>query len=107
MTNLTTQPDKNGKAIHKGSIVRYQSGTRQQYVGRIENEDGSFTPQYETVPVVSTGRVTRLTSEWCNIGSVFSGKVYQDGKMIPLDNVVECEAEWYEAWTKSDQYRCM
>lgn len=102
---MKTQPDRFGKQIHKGSIVKYQSGTREEYVGRIENEDGSFTPQYETVPVISTGRITRLTSEWCNVGGVWgSGRI---DKMIPLDNVEECEAEWYEAWTKTDHYRCM
>jgi len=102
---MKTNYDKRGKVITKGSVVKYQSGTREQYVGRIENEDGSFTSQYETVPVVSTGRITRLTSEWCNIGGVWGGKVY--GKMIPLGLVEECEAEWYEAWTKTEHYRCM
>lgn len=104
---MMTAYDKRGNEIQKGSVVKFQSGTRQQYVGRIENEDGSFTPQYETVPVVVTGRITRLTSEWCNIGGVWNGKVYQDGKKISLDRVEECEAEWYEAWTKSESYRCM
>jgi hypothetical protein len=97
--------DKHGVAITKGAIVSYKDGTRREYIGTIENGDGSFTPQYKTVDQYATGRITRLTSEWANIGGIWSGKVF--AKKVPLTELTECEAEWYENWTKSDAYRCM
>ena len=104
---MRTSYDESSKEIRKGSVVKYLVGTREEYVGGSYNADGVYTPQYKTVDRWATGRITRLTSKWANIGAVWGGKVYQDGKMIPLDKIVECEAEWYEAWTKTDQYRCM
>jgi hypothetical protein len=102
---MITQTDKNGVAITKGAIVCYKNGTRREYVGRIENADGSFTPQYKTVDKYETGRITRLTSEWANIGGVWGGKVF--AKKVPLTELEECGEQWYENWTKSEHYRCM
>ena len=104
MTNLIK--DGMCQLIQVGSVVRVLTDkVRREYAGRVENADGSFTPQYVEVPVVETGRITRLTSKWANIGGVWGGKVF--AKQVPLESLTECEAEWYENWTKSESYRCM
>lgn len=102
---MITQTDKNGVAITKGAIVCYKNGTRQEYISTIENADGSFTPQYKTVDKYVTGKITRLTSEWANIGGAWSGKVF--AKKVPLTELIECGEEFYDNWTKSETYRCM
>ena len=70
--------DSKGQAIRVGSIVIYKTG----WV-----------------------RITRLNSKWCNLGAIWGGRVYE--KKVPLSEIVEDEAAWYEAWEKSDAYRCM
>jgi hypothetical protein len=70
--------DSTGQAIQVGSVVRFKTG----WV-----------------------RITRLNSKWCNLGAIWGGRVYE--KKVPLSEIVEDEAAWYEAWTKTDQYRCM
>jgi hypothetical protein len=66
------------RPIVKGSIVRYKDG----WV-----------------------KVTRLTSKTVNLGAIFGGKIYHKG--IPLSEVYEDEAEWYNHWTQSETYKCM
>jgi hypothetical protein len=50
-------------------------------------------------------RVTSLKGGKVNLGSVFGKTIYFKG--IPVDDVMNREAEWYEAWTRSDAYQCM
>ena len=98
--------DVNGVELRVGAVVRVLTDkVRWEYVGRTENADGSFTPQYAEVPVVETGRITRLTSKWVNVGGVWGGRVF--AKRVPLEKIEECEVEWYDNWTKSERYRCM
>ena len=66
------------KEIKKGSIVAYK--------------DGTF-------------RVTARFAKSVNLGAVFGGHIYHKG--VPVDQVRENYDEWYEAWTKSETYRCM
>lgn len=66
------------RPIVKGSIVKYKDG----WV-----------------------RVTAKYATCVNLGAVFGGKVYH--KRVPLAEVVEDEANWYEAWTKSETYMSM
>lgn len=97
--------DKNGVEILTGSIVKFQEGTREEYVGRTENPDGSFTSQYKTVPLIVTGRITRLTSKWVNVGHVWGGKVF--AKRVPVTELTECSKEFYKGWSESESYMCM
>ena len=63
--------------------------------------------QVGTVVKCKTGwvRITRLNSKWCNLGSIFGHHIYE--KKVPLSEIFADEAAWYEAWTKTDQYRFM
>ena len=70
--------DNKGQIIKVGSIVRYKTG----WV-----------------------RITRLNSKWCNLGAIWGGSVYE--KRVPLSEIFEDEAAWYERWTQSDHYRQM
>mgnify|MGYP001604600846 CR=1 FL=1 len=70
--------------ITKGCVVRYKEG-------------------WQRVTAVFPKRGT------CNVGPVFGGRGRFSGikKGIPLSEVYEDEAAWYEAWTKSEAYQCM
>lgn len=103
--NYYAVKDKNGVELQVGTIVKFQEGTREEYVDRIVNPDGSFTIQYKTVPQMATGRITRLTSKWANVGSVWGGKVF--AKQVPVQELIECSKEFYKAWSESESYRCM
>jgi hypothetical protein len=70
--------DNKGQIIKVGSVVRHKTG----WV-----------------------RITRLNSKWCNLGAIWGGRVYE--KKVPLSEIFADEVAWYEAWTKTDQYRCM
>ena len=70
--------DINGAELQVGTVVRHKTG----WV-----------------------RITRLNSKWCNLGAIWGGMVYE--KKVPLTEIYEDKAAWYEAWTKTDQYRCM
>ena len=50
-------------------------------------------------------RVTSLRGGKVNLGSVFGKGIYYKG--IPVDEVYECEAEWYAKWSQSETYMCM
>ena len=50
-------------------------------------------------------RLTRVTSKTVNLGAVWGGHVYH--KRVPIDQVVEDEAAWYDNWRKSESYQCM
>lgn len=73
------------KEIVKGGIVKFTNRLN-------PNESGWY-------------RVTRVTKNTVNLGAVWGGKVYYKG--IPIEEVVEDEAAWYERWTKSETYMCM
>ena len=70
--------DNRGQVIEVGTVVRHKTG----WV-----------------------RITRLNSKWCNLGAIWGGRVYE--KKVPLSEIFADEVAWYEAWTKTDQYRCM
>jgi hypothetical protein len=50
-------------------------------------------------------RVTSVRAGKVNLGSVFGSSIYYKG--IPIQNVVENAAAFYEAWEKSETYMCM
>lgn len=75
MTNTT---DKNGKDIHKGSIVRYGDGWME---------------------------VTAAFKNHVNLGAIFYGKTRI--KKVPTNEIVEDYDDWYETWTKSEAYMSM
>ena len=50
-------------------------------------------------------RVTSLRGGKVNLGSVFGKGIYYKG--IPVDEVYECEAKWYAAWSQTESYMCM
>ena len=59
-------------------------------------------------PDVSKGgfcRVTRVTKNTVNLGSIWGNKIYYKG--LPRSDVVEAEAEWYNHWMQSESYRSM
>lgn len=69
--------------ITVGSIVKMQSkyGTRGNY------------------------RVTSIRGGKANLGSIFGKHIYHKG--VPVENLKECEKEWYAAWQQSETYQCM
>ena len=93
--------DKNGTEINKGMIVKFN------------NQDGEMRRKYEKgasyeftlVPSIEMGRISRLTSKWVNIATIWGGKCTH--KRIPLTELIECTEEFYDGWRKSESYRCM
>ena len=93
--------DKNGTEINKGMIVKFN------------NQDGEMRRKYEKgasyeftlVPSIEMGRISRLTSKWANIATIWGGKCTH--KRIPLTELTECSEEFYDGWRKSESYRCM
>jgi len=41
-----------------------------------------------------------------NLGVIF-GKRHLYHKGIPLTDLIECQDEWYKAWSKTESYQCM
>ena len=78
MTNLTNKVEQ----ITKGMIVQYAEN------GRLGNY-----------------RVTCVKGGKVNLGTIFGKHIYHKG--IPVDQVKNDEATWYERWRNSDTYRCM
>ena len=64
--------------IQKGSIVQYQNGNY---------------------------RVTSVRGTKVNLGSVFGSSIYHKG--IPIQEVVENAAAFYQWWEKSETYMSM
>jgi len=100
--------DKNGTELKKGMIVSFQNGTKEgikwdENDQPMRDENGKIV--YETKPVINSGRITRLTSKWANIGDVWGGRVF--AKQIPVTELEDYTEAFYENWRKSDQYRCM
>ncbi len=50
-------------------------------------------------------RVRRVTRNTVNLGAVFGKHLYH--KSVPKEEVREDEAAWYEAWSRTESYRCM
>jgi len=50
-------------------------------------------------------RVTKLTKNFVNLGSIFGRTIYH--KSVPLSEVTEAHDEWYEIWSKSESYQSM
>ena len=74
------------KEVKKGSIVTFKDSAG----------DGKDAGHY---------RVTSLRGGKVNLGSVFGRSIYFKG--IPLEEVYEDEAAWYENWSRSESYMCM
>jgi hypothetical protein len=93
--------DKHGTEIKKGSIVKYndQNGEMRK-IWKV----GTST-EFTLVPQVHQGRITRITSKWANIGTIWGGMVF--AKKVPLTELTECAEQFYDAWSKSESYRCM
>jgi hypothetical protein len=100
--------DKNGVELKKGMIVAFQNGTRRgikydENDQPVRDENGMLVK--EEVPYMNSGRITRITSKWANIGTVWGGKVF--AKMIPLEELEDYTEQFYDNWSKSESYRCM
>ena len=50
-------------------------------------------------------RVTRLTKNTANLGSVFGKTIYFKG--INRNELIEASNSFYERWQKSESYQCM
>jgi len=50
-------------------------------------------------------RVTRVTKTTVNLATIFGGRICY--KQVPLSQVTEDEASWYEGWTRSETYMSM
>ena len=50
-------------------------------------------------------RVSNVKGGKVNLKAIFGKHIYHKG--IPVDQVKNDEAAWYEAWRNSDTYRCM
>lgn len=77
---MKTLTDKNGKTIAKGTVVHFKDGW---------------------VRVTSVNK----TRQTVNVGGIFSGRVYE--KDVPLYEVYEDDAAWFESWQKSETYQSM
>jgi hypothetical protein len=73
------------KEVKKGSIVAFKDSL-------FGKDSGHY-------------RVTSLRGGKVNLGSVFGRGIYFKG--IPLEEVYEDEAAWYENWSRSESYMCM
>jgi hypothetical protein len=74
---------KNVKNIVKGLVVAY-------------TDEYGATGNY---------RVTAVRGGKVNLGAIFGKHIYFKG--IPVEQVRDDEAAWYERWTKSETYMCM
>ena len=50
-------------------------------------------------------KVTNHRGGKVNLGSIFGKHIYHKG--VPVENLKECEKEWYAAWQQSETYQCM
>ena len=50
-------------------------------------------------------RVTCVKGGKVNLGAIFGKYIYHKG--VPIDQVIDDEAAWYERWRNSETYRCM
>jgi hypothetical protein len=73
------------KGVEVGNIVK-----------RLEN-DGLIGWRYY--------RITSIRGSKANLGAIFGKYIYHKG--IPVSELIECEKEWYQNWTRSETYQCM
>jgi hypothetical protein len=50
-------------------------------------------------------KITSIRGGKVNLGSVFGKSIYYKG--IGVDEVYECQEEWYAAWSQTESYMCM
>ena len=93
--------DKHGTEIQKGSIVKFKDPNGEM----TKKWEKGASIKYELVPLMRQGRITRITSKWANIGAIWGKGVYD--KKVPLTELTECSEQFYDAWRKSETYRCM
>lgn len=77
---MKTLIDKNGKVIHKGTVVHHKEGW------------------YQVMSV-------NMKRQTVNVGGVFTNRIYE--KDVPLDMIYEDRDNWYENWSKSETYKSM
>ncbi len=49
-------------------------------------------------------RVKSIRGGKANLGAIFGKGIYHKG--VPVNELVECEAEWWAKYTKSESYMC-
>jgi hypothetical protein len=69
-------------------------------VGSIVKIKNGVTPYYR-----GNFRVTSIRGGKANLGTIFGRHIYYKG--VPVENLKECEKEWYAAWQQSETYQCM
>lgn len=77
---MKTLTDKNGKTLHKGTVVHYKEGW---------------------VQVMSVN----MCRQTVNIGGIFTNRIYE--KDVPVHAVYEDHDAWFAAWQKSETYQSM
>jgi hypothetical protein len=50
-------------------------------------------------------RITSIRGMYANLGSIFGKTIYH--KRVPLNWLIEAEAEWYSKWSHSESYMSM
>lgn len=80
---MNTNTNSNGNGIGQGSIVKYQGG------------------YYRT----GTRFSSKAQGVRFNLGSIFGKHTYH--RQVPVDQLTEAHAEWYQLWSESETYRCM
>ena len=51
-------------------------------------------------------RVTSIRGSKANLCSIFGRRcIYNKG--VDVTTLVECESEWYKAWSQTEAYQCM
>lgn len=75
--------------------------TKELEQGNVVKVDERFT----TGDLTGYYRITSVRGQYANLGSIFGKTIYH--KRVPLEWLVECEAEWYAKWSKSETYMCM
>lgn len=79
--NEKTLTDRNGKTLRKGSIVKIGNGGHARIT--------ALFPSKQTV----------------NLGSIFGKRVLD--RSIPVAQIIEDEATWYDSWSRSETYMSM
>ena len=79
--NEKTLTDRNGKTLRKGTIVRVQDGG------------------HARITAVFPGK------QAANLGSIFGKRILD--RSIPVAQIHEDEATWYDSWSRSETYMSM
>jgi hypothetical protein len=73
--------DRNGNPLRKGTIVKVQDGG------------------HARITAVFPGKQT------ANLGSIFGKRILD--RSIPVTQIYEDEASWYDSWSRSETYMSM